>query len=148
MDSSILSFIEKSARIYLTSKTFFIVPDLSDPGFFNLKNKDQPALVVSREFGGILETYSGSLQEDATQLSLWMSKKRNQLVPQLDTNNQNDVFDGKTLVVMAIVDPDDKGFENTLFTMRKSAKGLLALAKKEYEHVSFIWLDGMKVYSF
>jgi hypothetical protein len=155
MDPLVFAYIEKSARIHLTPENLFILPELKDPSVLGLSDTDKAAFVVSREYGKSLEAFSEPLmglsqvmkEKENVKLSKWIEKTKTPIVPQLESSNQDAVFNGKSLVVMAILDPENKEiFQKSLQEMQVSVKKFKQMP--EYNDVSFIWLDGIRWQSY
>jgi hypothetical protein len=94
-------------------------------------------LVVSKEYGKHVEPFTGDFG-NVRNLSAWIKSNKDPLLLELDSSNQNQVFSGDSLVVLALVDPDSNK-TNWIHAMQSSVK----LLQPTDRHVLFVWLDAI-----
>ena len=130
------------ARSFIPGATFYVTPDASAYAVFGLPSSSKATLVVSRESGQEKHVYPSQF-DSLADLSAWMKEYKDPLVPQLQASNQNQVFGGKNLVVMALVDPESPDFQLRLLNpMKEAAKKWNA--QESVRKVTFVWLDAIQ----
>ena len=140
MDSSILGNFEMAVRPWVGSLKIYVTPD--DDAYSHLgssKTDKKALLVVSKGYGKSLEAYTGSFQ-DIKSLSSWIVENKDPLVIPLDSSNQNEIFNGKSLIVLALVDPDAN---RTTWSTPLESVIRTWTPEKTHKPVKFVWLDAI-----
>ncbi|KAJ3298084.1 hypothetical protein HK104_011197 [Borealophlyctis nickersoniae] len=148
MNKAALSGFTSVAMAVRNQAQLFVTPDPEARKLLGL-TEAAPQLVVSRDYGADIMPYAGS-HENSFAAKQYMRQfiidRRLPLMPQLDTNNQDEILGSDRLVVMLIIDPSNRKMDPIMNNLRKTAR---LWAKKEAEEkmhdlVHFTWLDGTK----
>lgn len=106
--------------------------------YLGLNETEKSTLVVSKEYGIQLETYSNTFQ-NISALASWVKSVKDPLLLTLDSSNQNEIFNGKSLVVLALVDPDANKTK-----WSPALEAVVKNWKSSERSVIFVWLDSIQ----
>jgi hypothetical protein len=125
-----------AVRPWVGTVNVYVTPD-DAYSLLGSKETKGALLVVSKEHGKHVESYTDDF-ESASHLSAWVKARKDPLLLELDSSNQNQIFKGESLVVMALVDPDSNktGWTPAMQSAFKSWTN-------EKRSVLFVWLDAI-----
>jgi len=128
-----LSITKSLAR----SANFFVSPDPNSFKHFNM-NPTSPTLFVVKNGLGAPIVYPGIHDTSVASkksIKSWINQNKYPLVPQLESENSEEILAFNGEVVIAIIKPDDGG---------STLKELKEAAKSKEKGVFYVWLDGSK----
>ncbi|KAJ3044107.1 hypothetical protein HDV00_003211 [Rhizophlyctis rosea] len=134
------AFLE-AARSVRSSASVYVTPDPAAYSSLALNANQFPLLVAAKDNGQDIVSYTGDLTIPDHIRSFIMSN-RLPLVPQLTSENQDEIMSGDNLVVLLVLDPLKPGREAAFSELRAAAK--VWKDKEDVRKVVFAWLNGKK----
>lgn len=84
-----------------------------------------------------MQSYTNTFQ-NISALASWIKSVKDPLLLTLDSSNQNEIFNGKSLVVLALVDPDANKTK-----WSPALESVVKNWKSSERSVLFVWLDAI-----